>query len=83
MLYAKDPKAMYRRVVTVDPYKPIEFSQGYLWIAFFPNGVIKTVVSNYGPTGVGFPNDWDVPARECRWGSSSACSDGKLKPQYQ
>lgn len=83
VLYAKDPKAQYHRVVAVDPYKPIDFSQGFLWIAFFPNGVIKTVVSDYEPGWPGFPNDWEQPRNECRWGHNPGCENGKLKPEVQ
>lgn len=53
-LYAKDPKALYSRVVEIPHYNGLQ--GGTFWVAFLPNDQIKVYASSVGPGHPKFPD---------------------------
>ncbi|KVV59961.1 hypothetical protein WK90_10590 [Burkholderia cepacia] len=62
-LYRKDPKALASRVVPVERYDA--FSDGFLWVLFFPHDRIKVYASQWMPGYRGFPENLQAPAEAC------------------
>ncbi|NHV30263.1 DUF3304 domain-containing protein [Burkholderia sp. D-99] len=62
-LYKKDPKALASRVVPVERYDA--FSDGFLWVLFFPHDRIKVYASQWMPGYRGFPENLQAPAEAC------------------
>jgi hypothetical protein len=62
-MYMKDPKALASRVVPVEPYE--YFSDGFLWVLFFPNDKIKVYASQWGPGAPDFPEKLQAPDEAC------------------
>ncbi|SIO06419.1 Protein of unknown function [Burkholderia sp. GAS332] len=62
-LYKKNPDAMASRVVPVEKYD--YFSDGYLWVLFFPNDKIKVYASQWMPGFPGFPEGLQPPDEAC------------------
>jgi hypothetical protein len=62
-LYKKDPDAMASREVPVEPYE--YFSDGFLWVLFFPNDKIKVYASQWGPRSPNFPEGLKAPVEAC------------------
>jgi hypothetical protein len=62
-LYKKDPNAMASREVPVEPYE--YFSDGFLWVLFFPNDKIKVYASPWMPGWPDFPERLQPPGEAC------------------
>ncbi|KGC51985.1 DUF3304 domain-containing protein [Burkholderia pseudomallei] len=62
-LYKKDPDAMASRVVSVGKHE--HFSDGFLWVLFFPNDRIKVYASQWMPGFPGFPEGLQTPDSPC------------------
>ncbi|BAX57278.1 DUF3304 domain-containing protein [Burkholderia stabilis] len=62
-LYRKDPKALASRVVPVERYDA--FSDGFLWVLFFPHDRIKVYASQWMPGYQGFPENLQAPDEAC------------------
>ncbi|KVH58353.1 hypothetical protein WS89_19560 [Burkholderia sp. MSMB1072] len=62
-LYRKDPKALASRVVPVERYDT--FSDGFLWVLFFPHDRIKVYASQWMPGYRGFPENLQAPDEAC------------------
>nr|WP_057928438.1 DUF3304 domain-containing protein [Burkholderia ambifaria] len=62
-LYEKDPKALASRIVPVERYD--EFSDGFLWVLFFPHDRITVYASQWMPGYRGFPQDLQPPDEAC------------------
>ena len=66
-LYLKDPEAHYTREVATEPYQPDERGRlATLWVAFFPNDVIKLYPAFAGPGSPDFADGLLVPKLQCR-----------------
>lgn len=61
-LYAKDPKALYSRVVEIPRYGG--FRGGSFWVAFLPNDQIKVYASQYAPGHPEFPDSELINPRQ-------------------
>ncbi|MFD1559962.1 DUF3304 domain-containing protein [Paraburkholderia silviterrae] len=78
-LYKKDPKAMAFRVVPVEKYD--YFSDGFLWVLFFPDDKIKVYASQWMPGFPGFPEGLQAPDEACPDNFKLLNSDARcLKP---
>jgi hypothetical protein len=65
-LYLKDPEAHYTREVATEPYQPDERGRlAMLWVAFFPNDVIKLYPAFAGPGAPDFAEGLLAPSWEC------------------
>ncbi|VWD09439.1 DUF3304 domain-containing protein [Burkholderia contaminans] len=62
-LYRKDPRALASRVVPVERYDA--FSDGFLWLLFFPHDRIKVYASQWMPGYRGFPENLQAPDEAC------------------
>ena len=62
-LYKKDPDAMAHREVPVEKYE--YFSDGFLWVLFFPNDKIRVYASQWGPGAPDFPEGLQEPGESC------------------
>ncbi|AYQ40752.1 lipoprotein [Burkholderia aenigmatica] len=62
-MYRRNPNAVASRVVPVEPYG--SFSDGYLWIVFFPGDRIKAYASPWLPGAPEFPEGLQVPSKAC------------------
>ncbi|RKF44581.1 DUF3304 domain-containing protein [Paraburkholderia fungorum] len=62
-LYKKDPDAMAHREVPVEKYE--YFSDGFLWVLFFPNDKIRVYASQWGPGSPNFPEGLQEPGESC------------------
>ncbi|MDW9239407.1 DUF3304 domain-containing protein [Burkholderia thailandensis] len=62
-LYRKDRDAMASRVVDVEKYD--YFTDGNLWVMFFPGDKIKVYASPWAPGGAGFPENLKAPSEAC------------------
>ncbi|SIO61509.1 Protein of unknown function [Burkholderia sp. GAS332] len=62
-LYKKDPDAMAHREVAVEKYE--YFSDGFLWVLFFPNDKIKVYASPWMPGFPDFPEGLQEPGESC------------------
>ncbi|MFL9885179.1 DUF3304 domain-containing protein [Paraburkholderia agricolaris] len=62
-LYKKDPNAMASREVPVEKYE--YFSDGFLWVLFFPNDRIKVYASPWMPGFPDFPEGLQEPGESC------------------
>ncbi|WBG63361.1 DUF3304 domain-containing protein [Pseudomonas citronellolis] len=66
-LYLKDPEAHYTREVATEPYQPDERGRlAMLWVAFFPNDVIKLYPAFAGPGAPDFADGLLEPKLQCR-----------------
>ncbi|MDF3838288.1 DUF3304 domain-containing protein [Cupriavidus basilensis] len=66
-LYNKDHHALYKREVATEPYQ--QYRPGgvtMLWVAFFPNGVLRLFPTRVDPGHEDFPEGLLEPAFECR-----------------
>ncbi|CAD5110455.1 DUF3304 domain-containing protein [Zestomonas carbonaria] len=65
-LYLKDPDAYFEREVATEPYQQ-ETPGGitFLWIAFFPEGVVKLYPTLVGPLHPDFPDGLTAPSWAC------------------
>jgi Protein of unknown function (DUF3304) len=75
-MYRRNPDAVASRIVPVEPYG--SFSDGYLWIVFFPGDKIKVYASPWLPGAREFPEGLQAPDEACPGhftilNSSSAC----------
>ncbi|MGU2316242.1 DUF3304 domain-containing protein [Pseudomonas aeruginosa] len=65
-LYEKDRRALYKREVATEPYQQDENGRmATLFVAFFPNGVIKLYPALVGPGNRDFPGGLLAPSWEC------------------
>ncbi|HDR9481229.1 TPA: DUF3304 domain-containing protein [Burkholderia aenigmatica] len=62
-MFKRDPHALASRVVPIEPYG--SFSDGYLWIVFFPGDRIKAYASPWLPGAPEFPEGLQVPSKAC------------------
>ncbi|WP_425496041.1 DUF3304 domain-containing protein [Paraburkholderia agricolaris] len=62
-LYKKDPNAMASREVPVEKYE--YFSDGFLWVLFFPNDRIRVYASLWMPGFPDFPEGLQEPGESC------------------
>ncbi len=62
-LFHQDPNKLYSRMVPLQPYGPHD--GGILWVAFFPDDVIKLYVSAAGPGHPDFPAKIKYPFVQC------------------
>ncbi|WP_174902066.1 DUF3304 domain-containing protein [Burkholderia pseudomultivorans] len=62
-MYKRNPDAVASRVVPIEQYG--SFSDGYLWIVFFPGDRIKAYVSPWLPGAPAFPEGLQVPNKAC------------------
>ncbi|AOJ69124.1 MULTISPECIES: DUF3304 domain-containing protein [Burkholderia] len=62
-LYKKATNAMASRVIPVEKYD--YFSDGFLWVLFFPNDKIKVYASQWMPGFPGFPEGLQAPNEAC------------------
>ena len=63
ILYKKDPKAMASREVAVEHYE--YFSDGFLWVLFFPDDKIRIYASPWMPGFPAFPEGLQAPNEAC------------------
>ncbi len=61
-LYAKNPKALYSKVVEIPHYNDLQ--GGTFWVAFLPNDQIKVYASPVGPGHPKFPDRELINPRE-------------------
>ncbi|CAE6855718.1 hypothetical protein R75461_07699 [Paraburkholderia nemoris] len=62
-LYKKNPNALASRVVPVEKYE--YFSDGFLYVLFFPNDKIKVYASPWAPGYPDFPEGLQEPGASC------------------
>ncbi|MDN7673519.1 DUF3304 domain-containing protein [Burkholderia oklahomensis] len=62
-MFKKDPESMTSRVVPVEKYE--YFSDGFLWVLFFPGDKIKVYASQWMPGFPGFPEGLQAPNEAC------------------
>ncbi|AIO34726.1 hypothetical protein DM39_6138 [Burkholderia cenocepacia] len=62
-MYKRNPDAVASRVVPIEQYG--SFSDGYLWIVFFPGDRIKAYASPWLPGAPAFPEGLQVPNKAC------------------
>lgn len=62
-MYKKDPHSMASREVPVEKYE--YFSDGFLWVLFFPGDKIKVYASPWMPGFSGFPEGLQAPFEAC------------------
>ncbi len=66
-LYHKDPNAFHQREVATEPYQQDDRGRmTFLWIAFFPDGVIKLYPTWVAPGHPDFPEGLLLPKLQCR-----------------
>jgi len=66
-LYHKDPKAFHLRKIATEPYQQDEEGEmATLWVAFFPEGVIKLYSTFVDPGHPDFPEGLLFPRFQCR-----------------
>ncbi|WP_321813573.1 MULTISPECIES: DUF3304 domain-containing protein [unclassified Paraburkholderia] len=63
VMFAKNPVAMARRIVQVEPYE--SFYDGFLWVLFMPGDRIKVYASRWAPGFAGFPEGLQRPDEAC------------------
>lgn len=73
-LYREDPNRLYSRMVPLEPYAPRD--GGFLWVAFFPNDVIKLYASAYGPGNPHWPGKKMAPGIQCVVDGFPDCQKG-------
>ncbi|WP_038711411.1 DUF3304 domain-containing protein, partial [Burkholderia thailandensis] len=62
-MYKNDPNSLASRAVPVEKYE--YFSDGFLWVLFFPGGKIKAYASKWMPGFPGFPEGLQAPNVAC------------------
>ncbi|RQS37401.1 DUF3304 domain-containing protein [Burkholderia sp. Bp8992] len=62
-MYKRDPNAVASRIVPIEQYG--SFSDGYLWIVFFPGDRIKAYASPWLPGAPAFPEGLQAPNKAC------------------
>lgn len=62
-MYKRNPDAVASRVVPIEQYG--SFSDGYLWIVFFPGDRIKAYASPWLPGAPAFPEGLQPPNQAC------------------
>jgi len=66
-LYHKDQDALYRQEVATEPYQQDEHGEmATLWVAFFPEGVVKLYPTFVDPGHPDFPERLLLPKLQCR-----------------
>ncbi|MGU2316244.1 DUF3304 domain-containing protein [Pseudomonas aeruginosa] len=66
-LYEKDRKALFKREVATEPYQQDEKGRmATLFVAFFPDDVIKLYPTFVGPDNPDFPDGLLSPKSQCR-----------------
>ena len=66
-LFDRDPDALYKREVATEPYQ--QYRPGgitMLWVAFFPDDVIKLFPTRVDPQHPDFPDGLLAPKLQCR-----------------